>query len=167
MQDGAHGREGPDGDTVIATLSASAARRWLGVGALLTLGGMLLALAAGTPMAAGWRVVFLAAGGLVLWAAARMEGATRGVLELTPRELRERDGDIIARLDEVVRVDRSMFAIKPSNGFLLTLSAPGRRAWRPGLWWRLGRRVAIGGVTPGSQSRPMADAIALLIAERD
>jgi hypothetical protein len=73
---------------------------------------------------------------------------------------------VLARIDDVVAVDRGMFAIKPSNGFMLKLKTPAPRAWHPGLWWRLGRRLAVGGVTPGSQTRPVADIISVMIAER-
>ncbi len=152
------------GDEVLATVRASGPRRALGVGALVVLGGLMLAMALGTPMAAPWRLVFVALGLAALWAARAMYRATAAVLELTRSELRERGGPVLARVAEIERVDRSMFAMKPSNGFLLTLARPGARAWRPGLWWRIGRRVAIGGVTPASQTRPMADILAALKA---
>ena len=74
------------------------------------------------------------------------------------------DGTVIARLDNIEKVDRSAFAMKPSNGFLIILKEPGPRVWRPGLWWRLGRRVAVGGVTNGAHTRPMADMMKLKLA---
>jgi len=123
---------------------------------------MLVGLAFGTPLGPLWQAGFLLGGVAVLWAAREMWRGTRAILELTREELRERDGAVLARIEEVERVDRSMFAMKPSNGFLLVLNRPRTRAWRPGLWWRLGRRVAVGGVTSGGQTRPMADIIAAL-----
>jgi hypothetical protein len=80
--------------------------------------------------------------------------------------LTDSEGTVLARVEDIVAVNRGAFAIKPSNGFTLTLKNPAPRAWQPGLWWRLGRRVAVGGVTPGSQARPMADIIAVMVARR-
>ena len=37
----------------------------------------------------------------------------------------------------------------------------------PGLWWRIGRRIGVGGVTPASQSKVMADLITARLIERD
>jgi hypothetical protein len=41
------------------------------------------------------------------------------------------------------------------------------RVWEPGMWWRLGKFVAIGGVTPGSQTKTMSEILSALVAERD
>ena len=73
---------------------------------------------------------------------------------------------MIALIDEIERVERGMFAMKPSNGFLLRLKSRRQRSWQPGLWWALGRRVGIGGVTPGSQSKVMAQMLEALLVER-
>ncbi|SFD45565.1 hypothetical protein [Roseivivax sediminis] len=155
-------RDDTDAGEVLVVVHASAPRRWMGIVALAGLGTLLAALAIGTPMAFLWRLVFLAGAAGAIAGAAAMHRATQAVLELTREELRERGGLVLARIEEVERVDRSMFAMKPSNGFLLKLSRPQTRVWRPGLWWRLGRRVAVGGVTAGAQTRPMADIIAAL-----
>jgi hypothetical protein len=39
------------------------------------------------------------------------------------------------------------------------------RRWQPGLWWRLGKRVGVGGVAPGHQTKAMAQIIEALLAE--
>jgi hypothetical protein len=74
---------------------------------------------------------------------------------------------VIARWDEIKRVERGALAFKPSNGFLLTLEQPQPRAWVPGLWWRVGRRVGIGGITPAGEGRYMADQIAFRLSQRE
>lgn len=153
-------------EQVLMRISASPGRRWFGITALAALGGLFLLMAATTPSAGIWAVGFGVAGLAALWAATRMERATRAVLRLTETELSEEGGEVLARIENVVKVDRSVFAMKPSNGFVLLLDTPQGRVWRPGLWWRMGRRVAVGGVTSGGQTRPMADAIAMLIARR-
>ena len=64
-------------------------------------------------------------------------------------------------------VDRGLFAFKPSNGFVVVLSQGGWRGWAPGLWWRLGRRLGVGGVTSAAQAKAMAEILSIEIARRD
>ena len=75
--------------------------------------------------------------------------------------LRDGNGRLLCRMDQIAGVDRGAFAFKPSNGFLVKLKEPMPRVWQPGLWWRLGRRIGVGGVTPAGQGKFMADMIAL------
>lgn len=154
-------------DTVLATITASAPRRLLGVGTLTLLGGMLMYLAFAAPPSPLWQTCLLVLAGGALWLATTMYRATQSALELTETELRDTDGTVVARIDDVEAVDRGAFAMKPSNGFTLKMKRPQARSWRPGLWWRLGRRVAVGGVTSGAMTRPVADVIAAMIARRD
>ncbi|MFW2588990.1 hypothetical protein [Sagittula sp. SSi028] len=149
----------------LARIETSMGRRVIGAGAMLLLGALLLYIAfAEPPQNRLWQVFLLAVGGLSLWFSSRMWEATSHALILTETELTDTDGTVLARLDEIEKVDRSVFAMKPSNGFLLILKSPQTRAWRPGLWWRMGRRIAIGGVTAGSATKPVADIIAVKIA---
>lgn len=151
----------------LARITASAPRRVIGVGAMLGLGALLLYMALST---GGMHLLWQAAlGGLglgALWLAQKTWTATGHVLILTDQALTDSDGTVVARIDNIERVDRSAFAMKPSNGFLVILRQPGPRVWRPGLWWRLGRRVAVGGVTAGSQTRPVADIMSHLLTRR-
>ena len=152
---------------VLAILHASAGRRVFGVGILGGLGVILLSVAITQPPSdLIWRLFLLGAAGTAIWMAVRMWQATSQRIELTETELRTSDGKVIARVADIEHVDRGAFAFKPSNGFLLRLSKANARAWQPGLWWRMGRRVGIGGVTPGAQSRAMADVISAMIATR-
>ena len=145
-------------------LAASPARRGIGVGALGALGAMLLWFALSQSLAVPWRAVIVAMGAGALWMARRMWQATAAHLVLTPRALESSDGRVLARMEDVVTVSRGAFAFKPSNGFMLVLRERGAGAWEPGLWWRTGRRVGVGGVTPGAPARLMADRIRERIA---
>lgn len=152
---------------VLAVVRASAGRRFLGVGCMAILGLMLVYVALARPAEDfAWQVFLLLIGGLALWLADAMRRATTNAVELTREGLRSTDGEVIARLDDIETLDRGMFAFKPSNGFLMRLKNKAPARWRPGLWWRLGRRIGIGGVTPGSQSKAMAEIMAALMAER-
>lgn len=157
-----------DDSEVLATITASAPRRWLAVACLLGLAFLLIYIAIARPPALGWQVFLLGLGGGALWVAERMRQVTRRVIELTATELRDSSGTVIARLDEIENVDRGFFAFKPSNGFLVRTRKPaGPRAWNPGLWWRIGRQIGVGGVTPGSQTKMASDILQALVAQRD
>ena len=63
-------------------------------------------------------------------------------------------------------MDRGTFAFKPSNGFLLRTATKQPRLWKPGLYWRMGRRIGVGGITRAAEAKLMADVIAVRLAER-
>lgn len=141
-------------------IGASTPRRVIGFGAMIGLGLLLVSLALTMQGVLMARVFLGLCGVMALWGARVMWWATAHELILIDDALMDSDGTVLARLDQIASVDRSPFAMKPSNGFVLKLKAPASRVWRPGLWWRFGRRVAIGGVTSGAVTRPMADVIA-------
>lgn len=154
-------------DDILARVSASKPRRAFGVAVLASLGGMLIYLAFAAPPAGfGFQVMLLGFGAIALYAANRMWVLTQSALELTETTLRLSDGTVLARTEDIVGIDRGMFAFKPSHGFTLKLRHRAARGWHPGMWWRIGRRLAVGGVTPGSQTKIMADVITAMIAER-
>lgn len=154
-------------EQVLAVIEASAPRRGLGIVVLGALGVMLLYLAFAAPPAGFAMQVMLIVMGLVsLWLTDRMRRATALKIELTETELRTSDGAVLARADQFVSIDRGAFAFKPSHGFTLKLSDKGAGAWQPGMYWRMGRRLGVGGVTPGAQTKMMSDMIAAMIMER-
>ncbi|QFT59250.1 hypothetical protein FIU94_10475 [Sulfitobacter sp. THAF37] len=156
-----------DDDTeILATVQSSAGRRVLGIGCLAVLGVLLIYMAFNSPPALPWQVFLILVGAGALWCADAMRRATASRVELTPAVLRDADGTVIARVDQITGIDRGFFAFKPSNGFLLKLDTGGARVWRPGLWWRMGRRVGIGGMTPGSQTKFMSDVLSALLAQK-
>ena len=154
-------------DNVLARLHASPIRRWLGVGMLGVLGAALIWLALSGPAQQGWARALLALAGLAAVALGDvMRRATAHGLELTRYALRDSSGRVLAEVDQIVRVHRGVFAFKPSNGFKLTLARAHDAAWMPGLWWRFGRQLGVGGVIPGTQAKYMAEVLEHLIAER-
>lgn len=156
-----------ESDEIIAVVEASVGRRVLGIGSLWGLAILLVYVALAQPPELGWQVFLLVTGAGSAWMAEQMRRATALRLELTMHELRDSGGTQLCRVDEVASMERGMFAFKPSNGFLLNLAKPRERNWRPGLWWRLGRRVGVGGMTPGHQAKAMAEVISAMVAERE
>ena len=153
----------PDENGIYAVVQASPARRVFAYGVQFGLGALLIYLTLVQPPAFHWMVFMLVFGILMLWQAERMRRATQVILELTETELRDSTGTVLARIDEIDSVNRGVFALKPSNGFTLVLDNKKRRAWLPGLWWRFGRRVGVGGVTNAGQSKFMAERISMMI----
>ena len=147
-------------------MGASVGRRVLGIAVLWGLAALLAYIALDDPPGLVWQVFLL----LLAFAAGLLAEAIRKAsgqrLELTDQELRERDGAVLCTLANVRRVDRTMFANKPSSGFLVTLVEPGGFVWRPGLWWRVGRRVGVGGMTTAADGKTMADMIAAMVEKR-
>jgi len=84
-------------------------------------------------------------------------------LVLSETELKDTAGNVLALLSDIEGVDRGMLAFKPSNGFVLRLKTSQPRAWAPGLWWRVFKRVGVGGVTPSGPTKFMAEQIALRV----
>jgi len=120
------------------------------------------------PSNPGWIVFLLALGLGALWLTDRMRKATSHRLELTREALRSSTGEVLVNVADVEAIERGAFAFKPSNGFTLVLknnAQTGPKRWEPGLWWRLGRRVGVGGVTPGHQAKAMAEILSALMQE--
>ena len=154
-------------DEVLATIEASAPRRWIGVLMLGTVGVLVLYVALSTPPELVWQVFLIVVGGAALWLAYSVWQATQDRIELTRTELRTGAGCLIARVDDIEAVDRGVFAFKPSNGFLVRTRAKTSNSWAPGLWWRLGRRVGVGGMTAASEAKFMSEILSALLLERD
>ncbi len=154
--------------TILARLQPSAPRRVVGVAVLGGLGLFFLGVATrsltGTPVA---MLTFLAMGALILWLAVRLWASTANGLVLTGTELRDTTGQVLARVDQIRSVERGVFAFKPAGGFtLVTSGTAGARAWAPGLWWRAGNRIGVGGVTHRHEGRYMAEVLSEMIGQK-
>lgn len=153
-------------DRVIARLRPAILPRSLGIAFVLGI-ALILAWAAFAGAASGLAPALTIPGALIaLWFAERLWRATRVGIELTPEALRDSEGRVLTPVGAILSVDRGAFAFKPSGGFVLTLSTSPGPAWQPGLWWRYGKRLGVGGVIARAEARAMADAIAQLVAAR-
>jgi hypothetical protein len=149
-------------------ITASEPRRVFGSLVQGLLGILLITVAlASPPRDLGFVILLLAIGVVALVTAIRGWRASGGRIVLRTDGLFEDTGAPIAPLDLIDSVDRALFTFKPAQGFLIHLKEPGPRAWRPGMWWRLGRRVGIGGVTSGAQTKIVADTLSMMVADRD
>ncbi|MEM9012983.1 MAG: hypothetical protein AAGE18_17300 [Pseudomonadota bacterium] len=157
-----------DPEAPLAYLACSPGRRWLAAGMLFGLGLMILYLLAIQPpdAPAGIFLLFAVAAG-ALWLGLALYRATARHLVLTEERLADDLGEVLCETAAITRVERGLLAFKPSNGFVLLTREPGPFAWRPGLWWRIGRRIGIGGAAAGGSARLMADILQAQLAQRD
>ncbi|GAA0298623.1 hypothetical protein [Rhodovulum strictum] len=152
----------------LAVLNVSAPRRIFALGILVILAGLLLSVAlVRPPEDALWRGFLAALGVAILALGEAMRRATTCRLRLTRDGLFDSTGRELARIDEIARVERGAFALKPSNGFTVLLVAIRPPVWVPGVWWRIGRRIGVGGVTSAVEARAMADILALHLQKRE
>ncbi|MGX9854300.1 hypothetical protein ACR03S_02490 [Limimaricola variabilis] len=147
-------------------LRAAPARRAMAVGVLYVFGGLAVHTALTQADGVLWVAALLALGAGGLAAGEALRRATRLVLRLDETGLSASDGTLLAGWQDIAGIDRGSFSLKPSNGFTLRLTRPMARGWRPGMWWRLGHRLGIGGVTPAPQTKAMAEAIESRLAQR-
>ncbi|WP_341211559.1 hypothetical protein [uncultured Limimaricola sp.] len=147
-------------------LQAAPARRAMAVGVLYGFGGMALYTALADTPGIAWSAALLALGLGGLAAGETLRRATRRALRLDETGLVDSAGHVLARWEDIVAIERGSFSLKPSNGFTLRLARPGARAWKPGMWWRLGHRLGVGGVTSAGAAKAMAEAIEIRLSDR-
>lgn len=154
-------------DKVIMTLEVASARRYIALFIVGLLGALLVYLGFSVQGDFLGRVFLVVVGAFCLWGMMQMYTATDTVLELTETELRQGDGEVLAKMDDIKKIERGVFAFKPSNGFMIVLKSPMPRAWRPGLWWRMGKRIGVGGITNAGQNKAMSEFMMVALNNRD
>ena len=151
-----------EGEVYVA-VRPSIIRRVVSLTAMIVLGGWLVYV--GVNIQSGgfvWRAILVLAGIAILALGQKYYRATANGIELTDQALRDTTGRVLCRLDEIEKVERGAFAFKPSNGLSIRVSTDGPNAWEPGLWWRWGRRIGIGGSTAPGAAKALADTITLI-----
>jgi len=151
---------------VVMELGVSPARRVIGVGAIVVLGGLMAWFGYRLEIALPLRAALALAGIGALWFAVRVWEGSRVRLILTRERLSDSAGRVLAELGEIEKVERGALAVKPSNGFLVMTRERRPAGWAPGLWWRVGRRIGVGGLTGGRQARIMSEVLEALVATR-
>lgn len=154
-------------DASLITVRPSPARLWFSVFSLGALGALMLWIALAHPPAdLGWRIFLLVGGGAIAWGGVSLIRLRERALVLTEEALIDTHRGEICRIADVAQVNRGVFTAKPARGFALKLTQRGDRSWVPGLWWRVGRSVGVGGMTGAAQTRLMAEMIEAMIAMR-
>ena len=63
------------------------------------------------------------------------------------------DKSLICRIDEIDQIDTSPYTFKSANGFIVILKTKNSFKTVPGLYWRLGKRISIGGLIAKNESK--------------
>lgn len=157
-----------DPNEVLASIDPQPVRRVAAVGMIVALAVIVWTIAALRPPEHFSYMLFLVFFGAgCLWLAHTMWHATARVIELTRTELREVGGRVLCTIDNLQRVDRGAFAFKPAGGFLVKLKQPeGPLVYAPGIWWRWGRTLAVGGVTSRQDGKNVADMMIVMMVQR-
>ena len=147
-------------------IAPSEARRWMAIISMATLSILMFYVAIGD-VSDRLRLLFALMGLGVGWAANHLRKSTVDSVVLTREVVRTGSGRVLTTVDIVARVDRGIFAVRPSNGFVIRLKEPSGHGWALGLWWQRGRRLGIGGTLGGGQTRAMADILGAMVLERE
>ncbi len=151
----------------LLTIQISYFRRLFGSGLMIALSVTLVYAGANSMSGNGLGILLLLGfAALAFFAAWKLFQATEHQLILTAEGIKSQTGEVIVDINNIESVDKSFFAFKPSNGFLLRLKEPMPRGWVPGLWWRYGRRVGIGGATTPGHGKAMADLLTVLLSDQ-
>lgn len=152
-------------DETVATLGATPGRRLFAIAVLAILGIILLYTAATEPFTPVGRMALIGLGGFAIFGSERLRRVTLNPIRLTPTALYDGEDEVIFYIADVKTLDRGVLAFKPSNGFMVRLTTKQKRGWAPGVWWRLGRFVGVGGVTQSSDAKMMSELIAVMVAQ--
>lgn len=157
-----------DPDEHLASIVPRTVRRGAAVGMIALLGLIVWVVAVMRPPEHfGYMLMLVFFGAGCFWLAYSMWQVSGREIELTRSELREVGGRRLCRVENISRVDRGAFAFKPAGGFLIRLKEPeGPRVYAPGLWWRWGRTLAVGGVTSRQDGKNVADMMIVMQVER-
>ena len=100
------------------------------------------------------------------WFAWAMATAKASSLTFDGETLTDDAGVVVCHIDEVDKIERGFAMFKPSGGFAILLKEEKPRGWSPGIWWRWGKRIGVGGATYGRAARNMSDAMTIAQAMR-
>jgi len=152
---------------VILKIQPSLMRRVFSVIVLALCAFVLISFAiTGTAQSVGVKLVLISLGGMFLWQAQAGFRLSNTALILKRDGLFDEYDTLICSLSNIALIDRGWFSFKPSNGFLVRLHQPQSRKWVPGLYWRIGRRLGVGGALSPAQTKTMSDKILLLMQEQ-
>ncbi|QMU57285.1 MAG: hypothetical protein GKR98_03120 [Boseongicola sp.] len=147
---------------VLMTVVPSPFRRWAMVAAFAIFAVLLLRLTLiSQPNLFGQGFLLAMSVGSAWMTYSTMRATSHGI-ELTRHQLRTTDGEILADVENIRHIERGALAFKPSSGFTVRLKQRRKAAWRPGLWWRFGTYVGVGGVLSGGQAKAMAEVLSAL-----
>lgn len=147
----------PRADSAIVEVRRPATARWALLAAIAALTGIFLTLGLRDgAVIMGILAIPTALAGIAVYRAKSM------VVRFDGEAVFDDTGFVLCRIDQIVKVERGLGPLNPSSGFVIRTHEPQGSGWSPGLWWRFGRRIGIGGATSARAGRNMASAIDLV-----
>lgn len=148
---------------ILAEVGIAPARKLLLVGALFALGVVIIGFSWTSEANLLGRSALFVMGAFCVYQGEKIRRTPDLYLQLTDKGLFQSDGTVLATSEQMKSIDRGALALKPSNGFVLVLNEKLPNAWVPGLWWRLGKRVGVGGVASAGAAKFMAEQLAIML----
>ncbi len=150
----------------IVKIQPSASRRFFSIFILCLSAGVMIYFAITDPaQSIVLKLILLSLAGIFLWQVQANLRFPNAALLLKRDGLYDDQCEIICSLSNIALVDRGWFSIKPSNGFLLRLHEKASIKWLPGVYWRIGKRMGVGGAINPTQTKEFSDKLLLLQQE--
>lgn len=152
---------------VIVKIQPSFGRRIFGIAILCLAALIMLNYAFGDKAQSIVLRVFLLLFAVVfLWHAQTNLRFADAALILKRDGLFDNHGELICNLSNINRIDRGWISFKPSNGLLIRMHRPMPLKWVPGLYWRFGKNLGVGGMVSPVLTKEMSDKLLLLMQEK-
>jgi len=136
------------------------ARRWFGVFSLGLPAFLIAALLVQGAITNVLSVILLLIVAAVFGSAAyRMATVPDAGIVFDGHSLSTEDGVLLAAIEDIAEVQTGIFAMRPSNGFTLIMKKAGKMPTRPGIYWRQGRHMGVGGLLRAAEAKSIGKAI--------
>ena len=151
---------------VILKIKPSAGRRIFGIIILCLVAVIMMNYAFGDKaQSIVLRFILLLMAVVFLWQAQANLRFIGAALILKREGLFDDQGALICSLSNINQIDRGWISFKPSNGLLVRMHKPMALKWSPGLYWRFGKSLGIGGMVSPVLTKEMSDKLLLLMQE--
>ena len=143
----------------LITLKMSKLKRLSGALLIFVLGTTLLfsVYKKSNPGYTVYESLFLLVGLILIFVSWRIGRARLTGIKLTKSGIYDLNDVKLCAILDINYIDRRTFAIKPANGFIIHLKNSAKSFWIPGLCWRIGKRLAIGGMLSKQECKAFAN----------
>ena len=104
---------------------------------------------------------------LVLWFRRFLKRFSKVGFLINQSGLFNLDGSIICEIGDIEKIDVSPYTFKSANGFIVILKTKTSFKSIPGLYWRLGKRLSIGGLVSKTESKFLSQALLRFYEEKE
>ena len=102
---------------------------------------------------------------LALWFKRFLKRYSKVGFQINSTGLYDLETNLICKIDDIHKVDVSPYTFKSANGFIVFSKTKSKFRSVPGLYWRLGNRISIGGLISKNESKFLSTTLLALIDE--